>query len=158
MEGSRCDILASGFFGILLPEVLSKPATGLPAPYLDTAKLEAKRSLFFPQCFLLGSKEKFPKAPLAHSHHQYVFSFFESPWVRPAIMVSSLPQQGKPNPGCSDDPIWLGFRIHCWKEGRATHYPLNYVREYGCPNSIGPLLERVRGSGCWLGHQKSLPL
>lgn len=78
MEGSRCDILASGFFGILLPEVLSKPATGLPAPYLDTAKLEAKRSLFFPQCFLLGSKEKFPKAPLAHSHHQYVFSFFES--------------------------------------------------------------------------------
>lgn len=78
MEGSRCDILASGFFGILLPEVLSKTATGFQL-HLDTAKLEAKRSLFFPQCFLLGSKEKFPKAPLAHSHHQYVFSFFESP-------------------------------------------------------------------------------
>lgn len=127
-------VLASGFFGILLPEVLSTPATGLPAPYLDTAKLEAKRSLFFSKYFLLGSKANFPKVPPTHSHRQYQCSVFLSllsqtchhgQLTSPARGTKPWMQWWSYLVGIQDSPLNGGQGYY--------HYPLKYVREVWIP-------------------------
>lgn len=148
-KASNVSAQGSGVSGILLPLVLSKPATGLPAPYPDAATRDRERSLSSGFSFL-GARQTSPRS-LWHVATANISSQSFAESLSQTCLAGSAQSQGELDPAHSDGLIQdSGFTSEL-RSGPPT-MPCSVWGREEHPNRFETLLARVKGE--WmLGRQ-----